>query len=402
MTVGNGGLFSQCFECMRVCPVATNAPLADPLKRGAAQRAERSPESAEWRRQRDVSGSALRAEMIDAFGPIIFDLDANVQDRSGDPVRLLDFKEIERQRAGAGLADAEIAARLGLAVDQVTFIRVLLEQRRFKPERYYRLFQLGGGRRFRIEQGGRGARPLRRDPVQPRRDGHSRRHALSTGPRAARSGDRPLAGSKTTATWLTWARETPEATAIAAPGFSPISYAAALDRAERLAAALAALGLRRGDVISVRLPSTPEFVVIYYAVARLGGVLSTLHTPYGAGEAEPILRHARHSAVFCGAATEKSDPPGMFEALAQRLPGLRHIISVGPPRASVLSLDALIASADRAVLPPLPVATDAALMCYTSGTSTAPKAVPHSFQSMLANPRQCLPVFETSSPATAC
>ncbi len=42
MTVGNGGLFSQCFECMRVCPVATNAPLADPLKRGAAQRAEQS------------------------------------------------------------------------------------------------------------------------------------------------------------------------------------------------------------------------------------------------------------------------------------------------------------------------------------------------------------------------
>jgi hypothetical protein len=38
MTVGNGGLFAQCFECMRVCPVATNAPLADPLKRGAARR----------------------------------------------------------------------------------------------------------------------------------------------------------------------------------------------------------------------------------------------------------------------------------------------------------------------------------------------------------------------------
>jgi epoxyqueuosine reductase QueG len=39
MTVGNGGLFAQCFECMRVCPVATNAPLADPLKRAGARRA---------------------------------------------------------------------------------------------------------------------------------------------------------------------------------------------------------------------------------------------------------------------------------------------------------------------------------------------------------------------------
>jgi hypothetical protein len=65
-------------------------------------------------------------EMIEAFGPIIFDLSLNVQDRSGDPVRVLDFAEIERQRAAAGLADHEIAARLGLAPDQVTFIRVLL------------------------------------------------------------------------------------------------------------------------------------------------------------------------------------------------------------------------------------------------------------------------------------
>ncbi len=332
-------------------------------------------------------------EMIDAFGPIIFDLSTNVQDRRGDPVRLLDFEEIERQRTGAGLADAEIAARLGLATDQVTFIRVLLEQRRFKPEHYYRLFQLGGGRRFRTERG------MERDPFEEAqfttdalavrdamrfRPDHVRRH-VETGRWTA----------ETTATWLRhWAGEAPEATAIAAPGHAAISYATVLDRAECLAAALAALGLRRGDVVSVQLPSTPEFVVIYHAVARLGGVLSTLHMPYGPGEAEPILRHARARAVFCSAATEKSDPPGMFAMLSQRLPNLRHIISVGPPRDGVLSLDALIAGADRAALPQLPVATDAALMCYTSGTATAPKAVPHSFQSLLANPRQCLPVFD--------
>ena len=335
----------------------------------------------------------ITPEMIDAFGPVIFDLSTNIQDRSGDPVRLLDFEEIERQRTGAGLADAEIAARLGLAADQVTFIRVLLEQRRFKPERYYRLFQLGGGRRFRTERG------MEHDPfeeVQFSSDAMAVRDAMRFRPdhvrREVEAGRWP---ADTTATWLRhWARETPEATAIAAPGHPPITYAAALDRAERLAAALAGLGLRRGDVISVQLPSTPEFVIVYYAVARLGGVLSTLHTPYGAGEAEPMLRHARARAVFCGAATEKSDPPGMFTTLAQRLPNLQHIISIGPPRGSVLSLDALIAGADRSALPQLPVATDVALMCYTSGTSTEPKAVPHSFQSLLANPRQCLPVFD--------
>jgi epoxyqueuosine reductase QueG len=33
MSVGSGGLLAQCFECMRVCPLATQAPLADPIRR---------------------------------------------------------------------------------------------------------------------------------------------------------------------------------------------------------------------------------------------------------------------------------------------------------------------------------------------------------------------------------
>jgi cyclohexanecarboxylate-CoA ligase len=200
--------------------------------------------------------------------------------------------------------------------------------------------------------------------------------------------------SDTVPSWLErWARATPEAIAVASPGSAPLAYAAALEQAERLATALAALGVRRGDVVTVQLPSTTEFIIIYYAVARLGGVLSTLHMPYGAGEAEPILRHSRARAVFCGAAGEKSDPPAMFATLARSLPDLQHVISVGPPRPGVLSFETLMAGADRSPLPQ-PLATDAAVMCYTSGTSAAPKAVPHSFQSLLANPRQCLPVFD--------
>jgi cyclohexanecarboxylate-CoA ligase len=334
----------------------------------------------------------ITPEMIEAFGPIIFDLSLNVQDRRGDPVRLLDFAEIERERAAAGLTDQEIAARLGLAADQVTFIRVSLEQQRFKPERYYRLFQLGGGRRFRTERG------MERDPYtepQFESDALAIRSALRFRPEHVR---RYLESGRwtgdTLTTWLErWARQTPEAIAIAAADRAPVSFSAALDQAERLAAALAALGVRRGEVVSVQLPSTPEFVIIYYAIARLGAVLTTLHMAYGPNEAEPILRHARARAVFCSAASDKSNPPALFTALAQRLPNLRHVIAVGPASTGILSFETLIASGDRAVLPPPPVATDAAVMCYTSGTSAAPKAVPHSFQSLLANPRQCLPVF---------
>ena len=47
MSVGSGGLLAQCFECMRVCPIATQAPLADPVLRREAALKEAAPESAE-------------------------------------------------------------------------------------------------------------------------------------------------------------------------------------------------------------------------------------------------------------------------------------------------------------------------------------------------------------------
>lgn len=37
MSVGSGGLLAQCFECMRVCPIAVHSPLADPIRRAEAK-----------------------------------------------------------------------------------------------------------------------------------------------------------------------------------------------------------------------------------------------------------------------------------------------------------------------------------------------------------------------------
>ncbi|HET6598434.1 MAG TPA: AMP-binding protein, partial [Burkholderiaceae bacterium] len=50
------------------------------------------------------------------------------------------------------------------------------------------------------------------------------------------------------------------------------------ERSARLAAALRALGIGRGDTVSVILPNTPEMVEAHYAVPALGAVLNTLNT----------------------------------------------------------------------------------------------------------------------------
>jgi cyclohexanecarboxylate-CoA ligase len=231
---------------------------------------------------------------------------------------------------------------------------------------------------------------------QPSEDEFAIRHALRFRPEAVeRARANGCWTDETLAIYLRrWGRETPDAVALAAPGYPSLTFGAALDRSERLAAALAAHGIGRGDVIAVQLPSGPDFILVYYAAALLGAVLSTLHAPYGPAEAEPLLRHARARAVVCGAATDKTDPPAMFGKLQSQLPNLKHVISVGPARPGVLSLAELIAAGDREALPPGPAATDPAIMCYTSGTSSAPKGVPHSWQSALANPRICAEIFK--------
>ena len=91
-------------------------------------------------------------EMVAELGDQIFDLSHNKQTRIGDAVRELDWNAIEAGRDGMGLTDGEVAERLGLEVEQVTFIRTLLEGRRFRTGHYKRLYKLGGGKRYRPER----------------------------------------------------------------------------------------------------------------------------------------------------------------------------------------------------------------------------------------------------------
>jgi epoxyqueuosine reductase QueG len=54
MSVGSGGLLAQCFECMRVCPIATKAPYADPILRYEAK--QEAEEAARAEAGKDAPG----------------------------------------------------------------------------------------------------------------------------------------------------------------------------------------------------------------------------------------------------------------------------------------------------------------------------------------------------------
>ncbi|HVC10775.1 MAG TPA: fatty acid--CoA ligase family protein, partial [Burkholderiales bacterium] len=74
--------------------------------------------------------------------------------------------------------------------------------------------------------------------------------------------------------------------------------------------------------------------------------------------------------------------------LKAKLPLLDHVIALGAPVEGALSLAELIAhQRDAAVLDEPPVASDPFLLLFTSGTTSAPKAVPLSYHNMLSNAR---------------
>ena len=193
--------------------------------------------------------------------------------------------------------------------------------------------------------------------------------------------------------WLAQsAAQTPDKPAIVT-STETLSYREVHRRSEQLARALRARGLNKGDVIGIQLPNIPEFMFVYFATSMLGAVLAPLHMPYRAHEMEPLLRHAGARAVICGPAIGDYVPAETFLALRKTVGSLGDIVSIGPAHPGTLSFAELMQTGPFAEIADGSAAADPAILCFTSGTSAAPKAVVHSCYTMLANNRLCAALY---------
>jgi len=328
--------------------------------------------------------------MLASYGELIFRMSHNLQERTGDPVRLLDFAAIEAQREAMGLTDAQIAERLGLMREQVIFIRNWEESRRFRTGQQAYLIELGGGKRFRPERVVR----LEDRPVYSE-DAMRLRAAFTYDPERVREFVERgwWRGDDVLSVWLArHVKERPDAAALV-QGDMTISYRDLGAKVARLAEGLRQAGIVKGDVVAVQLPNVVEFAVTFLAICRLGAVMCTMHMPYRQSEIRALLAHARAKAVVCLARAKDWSPAEACLALRGELPALKTVVALGEPVDGALQLQRLIerssALDDRAT--PVPVASDPFLLLYTSGTTSAPKAVPLSYHSMLSNARLSAP-----------
>jgi len=147
-------------------------------------------------------------------------------------------------------------------------------------------------------------------------------------------------------------------------------------QANRLANALAALGIGRGDAVALILPQRPETIVAHLATYKLGAIAVPLSFLFGPDALEFRLADSGAKVAFV-------DPQSLpnLAPLRARLPALAHVIGVaGAKEAFVTPLGPLLERASRHFAPVSTQPTDPALIIYTSGTTGPPKGalMPHS------------------------
>jgi acetyl-CoA synthetase len=152
----------------------------------------------------------------------------------------------------------------------------------------------------------------------------------------------------------------------------------ALDRAaNRLANALAALGVKRGDRVAIVLPQRPETAVAHFAILRLGAIGMPLSILFGPEALQYRLENSEAVAAIVDA--------GHLQAMRAARPDcLRHLIVVGETSDAAadgeLDWGRLLARGGERFAPARTLATDPAVLIYTSGTTGPPKGalIPHS------------------------
>jgi long-chain acyl-CoA synthetase len=154
---------------------------------------------------------------------------------------------------------------------------------------------------------------------------------------------------------------------------------------DRFARALRALGIGKGDHVCLFTPNCPEFVIAFYALARVGAVASPMNPSYR--EREVAYQVADSDAV---AVIVHHGLLPLVEAVRDRTPRVRHVVVVGPgvpPAGSSARRFADLIAPEPPTPPPPAGVTDDDLVAlpYSSGTTGLPKGVMLTHRNLVVN-----------------
>ncbi len=162
------------------------------------------------------------------------------------------------------------------------------------------------------------------------------------------------------------------------------TYGDVLDRARRLAVALAKLGIGPGDRVATLAWNSQQHLEAYLGAPMMGAVLHTLNLRLHHDDISYIVNDADDRVVIMDASLLP-----LWQKVAPHVK-VPHLVVIGAPADGVplppnaVDYEQLLAAADPAQFSEIDIdERDAAAMCYTSGTTGRPKGVLYSHRALV-------------------
>ncbi|MFI1399398.1 4-coumarate--CoA ligase family protein [Streptomyces sp. NPDC020681] len=155
----------------------------------------------------------------------------------------------------------------------------------------------------------------------------------------------------------------------------------------RIAAALAAAGLRKGDVLALHSPNTVAYPAVFYGATRAGATVTTVHP---LATAEEFAKQLRDSSARWIVTVSP-----LLEAArraAELVGGIQEIFVCDQAEGHVSIFDMLGSTAPEPDIETDP-AEDVAALPYSSGTTGVPKGVMLTHRSIATNLAQLYPLM---------
>ena len=158
-------------------------------------------------------------------------------------------------------------------------------------------------------------------------------------------------------------------------GARRFTYAQFGDRCDAWTAALASLGVAKGDRVATIAPNTHQHLEQFYAIPQRGAVIVPMNYRLAADDFVYMANHSG-AAVLCA----HGDYLAMIDGVRARMPGVRHFVALEGERPGWLDYESLLAerlgTSGRDAPDNEPVIeTDLLAINYTSGTTSRPKGV---------------------------
>lgn len=152
------------------------------------------------------------------------------------------------------------------------------------------------------------------------------------------------------------------------------------DRIQRLAGALSAWGVGRGDAVAFLDKNHPACVETTIAAASLGAATAIINFRLAADELDYVINDSGAKVLVVG-----EELRGGIDAIAGKLASVEHIVTVTPEGGDGDEYEALLAGASPVGRSPDVQPDDTAIVMYSSGTTGRPKGIALTHANVIAH-----------------